>query len=331
MIGHRMGASVMMQLGSFQFGISTAAYQELTRRSEYRWPGQDRMGVEPALQFTGPASESITLSGTIYTEYRGGTGQPGGLRALAAGGRPLALVDGQGRMLGQWVVESVEEKQSVFANAGVPRKQEFSLQLKKFPDAPPGFGSLASVAAGIAGAAGGEGLKVAWSADATKQAAQQATFMGKVKGFATTAAASVGSAVKTATETLAAVQAKAAEIGNAIAPVVSTARQALATANNLRAAVENVQASVQGATSLAGLQSAMFSVQGLASSAANASALASNAAGMMGISLPAASPETKQLISDCRAAYGKAATVATSTYNDAAQISDSIRDLVALK
>lgn len=132
MIGHILGAStVMMQLGSFQFSISTAAYQELRRRTEYRWASQDRFGRMPALQFTGAGADSIDLSGTIYTEYRGGLGQLNAMRAQASRGQPLLLVDGNGNLLGHWVIESVEEDQSVFAAAGRPRKQQFTLRLRK--------------------------------------------------------------------------------------------------------------------------------------------------------------------------------------------------------
>jgi len=35
------------------------------------------------------------------------------------------MIDGRGNILGRWVIERVDEKQSVFADAGVPRKQEF--------------------------------------------------------------------------------------------------------------------------------------------------------------------------------------------------------------
>lgn len=131
MIGYSMGASVMMQLGSFQFSITTAAYQDLRRRTEYRWPAQDLYGRMPALQFTGPGGDTITLTGTIYTEYRGGIGQLDAMRALASRGQPQLLVDGTGRILGRWVIEGIDEGQSVFAAAGRPRKQEFALQLRK--------------------------------------------------------------------------------------------------------------------------------------------------------------------------------------------------------
>lgn len=131
MIGYTLGSFVMMQLGSFQFGINTAAYQDLQRRSEYRWAAQERFGRLDALQFTGPAGETITLAGVIYTEYRGGNGQLDAMRALAGRGRPQLLIDGYGRLMGRWVIESVDEGQSTFAAFGRARKQEFTMQLRR--------------------------------------------------------------------------------------------------------------------------------------------------------------------------------------------------------
>lgn len=127
-------ADIMMQLGAYQFGVDTAAYQELTRTTEYRWQGQDRIDQHAALQYTGPGSDSITLSGVVFPEYKGGTGQPDALRTLAAEGQPLLLVDGLGYLHGRWVLERIEEQQAVFAQRGLPRRQQFSLQLRKYDD-----------------------------------------------------------------------------------------------------------------------------------------------------------------------------------------------------
>lgn len=135
MEGYVIADMMMMQLGSFRFGVSTAAYQELTRSTRFRWPGQDLLGQAPALQFTGEEAEAMTLAGVVYPEYRGGGGQVEQLRALAAEGLPCLMVDGQGGILGRWVIEGLEEKQSIFAAAGLPRKQEFTLNLKRFGDA----------------------------------------------------------------------------------------------------------------------------------------------------------------------------------------------------
>jgi phage protein U len=131
MIGYSLGATVMMQLGSFQFSINTAAYKELRRRTDYRWAAQDRFGQLAALQYTGPGSDSIALSGVVYGDYRGGTGQIEAMRSVAGQGFPQLLIDGYGNLLGRWVIDGIEESQTVFAAAGRPRKQEFTLQLRK--------------------------------------------------------------------------------------------------------------------------------------------------------------------------------------------------------
>lgn len=123
---------IMMILGSFRFSIDTAAYQELTRDTEFRWVAQDVFGVRPRLQYTGPGADSITLQGTVYPEYRGGLEQINIMRSVADQGKPQRMIDGKGRVLGQWVIEKVQEKQPIFAAGGVPRRQDFTLQLKRF-------------------------------------------------------------------------------------------------------------------------------------------------------------------------------------------------------
>ncbi|AWM87380.1 phage tail protein [Microvirga sp. 17 mud 1-3] len=137
MIGYTIAGFTMMRLGNFSFGINTAAYQELRRDAEYKWPAQERFGQDDALQYTGPGQESITLSGVILTAYRGGAGQLNQLRSLAAQGRPQLLVSGLGAIMGRWVIERVSEGQTVFAAAGHPRRQEFTVQLRKYGN---GFG-----------------------------------------------------------------------------------------------------------------------------------------------------------------------------------------------
>lgn len=132
MNGLSLYSLTMMRLGPFGFGISTAAYQQLRRTTDYSWPGIERYGQFDALQYTGPGMDTITLSGVIIPEYRGGTWQLDNLRNLAATGEPQLLVSGLGMVLGYWVIDRVEEGQSVFAVAGVPRRQEFTVSLRRF-------------------------------------------------------------------------------------------------------------------------------------------------------------------------------------------------------
>lgn len=134
MLGYFQIPTIQLSLGKFQFGIFAAAYQELVREVEYRWPTQDRFGQKPVAQYVGPGNETIRIPGVIYPEYRGGLSQIDDMRKLAGKGLPQTLIDGRGNVLGKWAIERIEERQTVFAAFGVPRKQEFTLTLKHVED-----------------------------------------------------------------------------------------------------------------------------------------------------------------------------------------------------
>ena len=128
-----MTDSVLMKLGSYKFGLSTAAYQTLRRSRQYSWQAQNRLGARPGWQFTGEGETAIELSGVIYSEL-GGVGQIDAMEAEAATGEPLLLVAGTGELLGYWAVRSVQGTGSYLYRDGVPRKQEFSLSMVYYGD-----------------------------------------------------------------------------------------------------------------------------------------------------------------------------------------------------
>ncbi|WP_296699739.1 phage tail protein [Thiocapsa sp. UBA6158] len=75
---------VMMALGSYRFGLSTAAYQTLTRSAAWRWPAQDRLGAHPVRQYCGPGAQSIQVEGVIHPHYKGLLGLPNLLARVPA-------------------------------------------------------------------------------------------------------------------------------------------------------------------------------------------------------------------------------------------------------
>jgi uncharacterized protein len=121
---------VMIALGKFRFSVETAAWDTLNFSSSYRWPSQARFGRAPALQYTGPDEQKITLSGTIYPGYRGGLEQIAGMRAIAYIGQPQLLSDGRGGIHGRWVITDIGETRSFLLPNGAPRKVEFNMTLK---------------------------------------------------------------------------------------------------------------------------------------------------------------------------------------------------------
>jgi len=123
--------NVMMKLGDYKFMIPLAVYQTLERTTEWKWPSQSRFLLGPSSQFVGNGEDRITLTGVIFPEWRGGTGQIDRFREMGGMGQTYLLVSGIGKIFGMWIIESVNEKQSLFAAFGTPRKQEFTLTLRK--------------------------------------------------------------------------------------------------------------------------------------------------------------------------------------------------------
>jgi uncharacterized protein len=128
----RSMTEVMLKLGDYNFALSTAAYQQLRRSTEYRWPVQERLGREPARQFVGKGNDKLDFEGVIYPEFKGGLNQLEQMRTAAGTGKPLRLVDAKGKSWGLWCIEHIEETQQVFFVNGVPRKIEFRLSLGSY-------------------------------------------------------------------------------------------------------------------------------------------------------------------------------------------------------
>lgn len=122
---------VQMMLGTIRFSVLRAAYQELVRSVEHRWAGHEFLGEAPAYQYVGPGEETITLTGTVYPHIPTSWGSIAAMRDLAAKGLPQMLVSGIGDVLGRWVIVRVEEGQPSHFILGIPRKQTFSVTLRK--------------------------------------------------------------------------------------------------------------------------------------------------------------------------------------------------------
>ena len=124
----------MLALGLFVFQLRTLPFQQLRRSSGVRIAANPRVGAAPALQFLGPDTDSITLSGDLYPELTGGKWDLTLLRIMAEGGRAWPLLGGDGRYYGEWVIEQIEETGSLYLPDGSARKISFSIALKKSED-----------------------------------------------------------------------------------------------------------------------------------------------------------------------------------------------------
>lgn len=125
---------MMLALGMFVFSLSTAAYQELQRQTEWRHASNNRVGAAPARQFVGRGDDSITLPGIILPELAGSALSLDALRLMANTGKSWPMVEGSGRIYGLWIIESLSETKTIFFRDGTPRRIEFTLNLKRIDD-----------------------------------------------------------------------------------------------------------------------------------------------------------------------------------------------------
>lgn len=117
----------------YYFGLSTAAYDSLKRDTSYNVAAQERLQREEALQAVNKGGESITVSGTVYTS-RSGARQLDELRRLGRAQKPMQLTTGYGDVLGRWYLTKVSEDQGGLMSGGAPRKQQFTLEFRRYGD-----------------------------------------------------------------------------------------------------------------------------------------------------------------------------------------------------
>lgn len=125
---------MMLALGMFVFSLSTAAYQELQRQTEWRHASNNRVGAAPARQFIGRGDDTITLPGIILPELAGSALSLDALRLMANTGKAWPMVEGSGQIYGLWIIESLSETKTLFFRDGTPRRIEFILSLKRIDD-----------------------------------------------------------------------------------------------------------------------------------------------------------------------------------------------------
>jgi uncharacterized protein len=128
---------MLMALGVFVFQLSTLSYQEMQHQTDWRHAGHSRIGARDALQYLGQGDETITLSGWVVPELSEAAASLVVIKGMADSGRAWALIEGTGRVLGAFVITSLNETRSILESNGHARRIDFTLSLKR-QDAPLG-------------------------------------------------------------------------------------------------------------------------------------------------------------------------------------------------
>lgn len=127
--------NALMSLGFFVFMRQTVPFAETSREISWNHPTNSVVGKLPKSQFTGKASETLTLSGTLIPEITGGRLSLSALELMAERGKAYPLIDGATFMVQGWyVIENISVQSSHFFGDGTPRRLDFSLTLKRTDD-----------------------------------------------------------------------------------------------------------------------------------------------------------------------------------------------------
>lgn len=119
----------LMALGMYVFEIPTLAHDKLKRKASWSHAANARVGARDAIQFTGPGSETISLSGTVYAEIADGRVEIDTLRDMADTGEAWPLVDGLGTVYGDYVITDISEDHSFMIDGGKPLRIDFGIDL----------------------------------------------------------------------------------------------------------------------------------------------------------------------------------------------------------
>jgi len=90
-----------------------------------------RVGARPANQFLGPGEDKITLNGLLAPNLIGDRNSIDTLRDMMNTGDAHELVTGEGVVLGQYVINAVDERKSEFTQEGIARLTDFAIDLTR--------------------------------------------------------------------------------------------------------------------------------------------------------------------------------------------------------
>ncbi len=122
---------MLAALGMFIFDSDSTLFEEKNRRRDWRHASTERFGARAASQFLGPGEDVVSLSGRLVPELVGRYSALEDLADMAATGDAWPLADGQGTILGQFVITSLDEQQRQLIDTGQARQTDFTLELKR--------------------------------------------------------------------------------------------------------------------------------------------------------------------------------------------------------
>jgi hypothetical protein len=127
-----MAGPVVAALGAFAFEAHGFGLTELARSTRTEWAAIQVAGGMDRLQWTGGESDTLSIKGVLFPETFGGLASLNGIRDAAMAGTPLMFVNYAGQIFGLHVIESIDEDRSLLDRNGLPRRDAYTLNLRRY-------------------------------------------------------------------------------------------------------------------------------------------------------------------------------------------------------
>jgi len=124
----------LLALGGFKFKLKTAPFKTKQTEKSANFAKNSRVGQRSAYQFLGVDNEKITLSGKLLPPLTGGKKDLLKLEKMMETGESYTLVDGNGFVIGSFIINSISNTDDLFFKDGMPRKTQFTLKLTRVDD-----------------------------------------------------------------------------------------------------------------------------------------------------------------------------------------------------
>jgi phage protein U len=122
-----------MALGPFGFHALRFGFNGVSRNLTTPWADIQTVGGLNRIQWLGGDADKVTVAGAVFPEEFGGLESLEGVRSAALTGAVLPLVTLGGNVFGMYTIEGVSEDQSFHDALGRPRRDVYSIELRRFP------------------------------------------------------------------------------------------------------------------------------------------------------------------------------------------------------
>ncbi|MDB5610670.1 MAG: phage protein [Bradyrhizobium sp.] len=124
-------------------GVDTPNFETFQRDVQFTWASAERLSRDPAMQFTGPGEDNISIAGRMFPYHFGGLSTLDRLRKAGRAGKPMIMVRfyplinpaGYGsEVVGNYVIKRVQTVESKIGAIGIAHKIDFTLELQRYGD-----------------------------------------------------------------------------------------------------------------------------------------------------------------------------------------------------